>query len=115
MQPEFEGAFVPVGNDCGVPDNVYSGAATKLLRYFEGPKHMGTGATRGLDDKDADAVDAVLQEFGLADAFAVDRSMLSASHEAWVFVSVLGDGRFGLFEGFAPYPRRGVLTWPNSD
>ena len=91
-----------------------------LLEYFEGPKHQGSGATSGLDVEDADFIDGLLQSWRLGAFLEVDRGKLRDSHEAWVYVRIMGDETvdddfLSLASGFGPYPKRGVLTWTNSD
>jgi hypothetical protein len=111
MQPELEGVFVPLDAD-QVSDALHA--------WFTGPKYGGSGAMRGLDTEDADRIEEVLRgwrPYGFP--VSVDREQLRESFEAWVHVvlhddedpSLLG----ALFSGFGPYPRRAVLTWPNSD
>jgi hypothetical protein len=90
---------------------------TELEDYFEGPKHRGAGATRGLDQGDADVITSVLAKWRLDGLVTVDSSRLGDSDEAWVHVSVHGPDPvddLSLFD-FPPYPRKGVLTWSNSD
>ncbi|HSJ76323.1 MAG TPA: DUF6210 family protein [Gemmatimonadales bacterium] len=117
LHPELEGVFLPIRNDCEREGNRLLSPEDELLDYFEGPKHRGTGATRGLDAEDADFIGSVLLKWRLKQ-ITVDRSRLQESHEAWVHVLIhQKEGGFdGLpCRGFAPYPRRGVLTWSNSD
>ena len=117
LQPEIEGVFVPLGNDSELPGNRLLSAETELAAYFEGPKHRGTGAIRGLDERDADFIGSLLAKWKLGGLIAVDSSRLAESHEAWVHVLIRGDdpaNELSLFD-FAPYPRKGVLTWSNSD
>jgi hypothetical protein len=113
-QPEVEGVLVPVCNDVPLDDPTAVSPATELSEYFAGPAHGGAGATSGLDQRDADFIDDVLRRCGCGDAIKVDRERLRESHEAWVRVNVMSEG-VGHFEGFTPYPRAGVLTWPNTD
>lgn len=117
LQPEFEGVFVPLRNDCELPGDRLLSPESELVAYFEGPKHRGAGAIRGLDKSDAEFIGSVLAKWRLDDFIAVDSSRLAESHEAWVHVVVRGNepgADLPLFD-FAPYPRRGVLTWSNSD
>jgi len=115
-QPTIEGVFVPLRNDCLLDGKLLS-PETELLSYFTGPKHRGAGARNGLDQQDADHLDSVLRSHRLDRCLHVDRARLTDSDEAWVFVQVTADedSDGGLFSGFAPYPRSGVLTWSNSD
>lgn len=116
LHPKVEGVFVPLRNDCELPGERLLSPETELVAYFEGPKHMGAGATQGLNEDDADFIMRVLSKWRLDATIVVDRSRLLDSHEAWVHVVIIGndDKDFPLFD-FAPYPRRGVLTWSNSD
>jgi len=117
LHPQAEGAFVPLRNDCERDGNRLLSPESELLAYFEGPKHRGTGATQGLDPDDADFIGSVLSRWRLPQV-SVDRARLAESHEAWVHVLIHGDaggdGELPL-QGFAPYPRTGILTWSNSD
>jgi hypothetical protein len=117
LHPETEGIFVPLRNDCERQGNRLLSPDSELLEYFEGPKHKGTGATQGLDSEDADFITSVLARWHL-DQVTVDRARLADSHEAWVHV-IIDENKSGNeelpFHNFAPYPRRGILTWSNSD
>jgi hypothetical protein len=104
-QAEMEGVFVPFDAE---------ESWLRLNSYFEGPKYSGNGAMHGLDDQDADLIDAVVLDARIQGPVVVDRTRLKESHEAWVHVLLEGEER-ALFAGFGPFPRRGVLTWPNSD
>ena len=85
--------------------------------YFTGPRWRGIGATNGLQEEDADFIDAMLQKANLFPAVRVNRGQLADSHEAWIHVTITGNEPCDppLFAGFAPYPRPGILTWQNSD
>lgn len=120
MQPGMEGALVPFGNDVAIDGNVLMSAQEALEAYFTGPKHGGTGATSGLDQEDADAIDAIFAKTEYGSSFKVDRDRLKDSMEAWVHVTVNGVGSTetaipGTCWGFLPFPRSAVLTWMNSD
>jgi len=118
LQPVLEGAFVPFSNDVLIPSREFTSPEWRLAEYFVGSKYRGTGATSGLDAEDADFVNSVLIEAGVDGWIAVDRNRLGESCEAWVFVNVLADEdrpNVSICSGFGPYPRRGVLTWGNSD
>ncbi len=118
LQPELEGAFVPFGNDLPRKPRDWKGAEDELTAWFEGSRHRGTGATNGLDAEDADFIDGVLERAEADQWIKVDRNLLRDSCEAWVWVTVLADEggpHVRICSGFAPYPRRGVLTWTNSD
>jgi hypothetical protein len=115
LHPSTEGVFLPIRNDHSFWELL--SPARDLLAYFEGPKHRGAGATRGLDGDDADFVDRVLAGVRLAGIVQIDRDRLAESHEAWVRVLLTGEesGAAKLFHDLGPYPRNAVLTWGNSD
>jgi hypothetical protein len=118
LHPELEGAFVPLGNDTTMPEGVLVGLSVQLEALFTGVKYVGAGALAGLDSQVADAIDRLLAELGYSGCIEVNRSKLHHSHEAWVHIVLLADDPSrdaGLFSGFGPYPRGGVLTWANSD
>lgn len=105
--PEVEGVFVPFDAE---------ESWQRLSAHFEGPKYRGSGAMRGIDEDDAAFIESVMREGRIDVHLIVDRSRLEESHEAWVHVLIEGETEpFPLASGFGPYPRRGVLTWPNSD
>jgi hypothetical protein len=116
LHPRVEGLYVPLANDCTESWELIS-PERRLAGFFEGPKHRGTGATRGFDEEDASFIEQTLAEARLSHVLQLDRSRLRDSHEAWVHVLLLGDdtGSAPLFSGLGPYPRRAVLTWGNSD
>lgn len=106
-RPEAEGVFVPFDAET---------SWERLCNYFEGPKYNGSGAMRGIDEEDALFIESVLRDARLGVPIAVDRERLEKSHEAWVFVFIQGETDYGpLGPGFGPYPKRAILTWPNSD
>lgn len=122
-----EGVFVPLANrmsqdwptwPVGSPRPRHAGGpvldspATELFDYFWGPKYNARGAEWGLDAEDAVFIDAVLAKHALADVVTVDRDRLDKSDASWVHVVVHRDWTF---KGLGPYPRSGVITWPNSD
>jgi hypothetical protein len=108
LQPELEGVYVPLDDD-------FNDIETKLSDYFTGPKHLGTGATRGHDEDDADRIDEILHSRSVPCPVAVDRQRLGESVEAWVFVRLRADdGPFPILEGFQT-GSPAVLTWTNSD
>lgn len=117
LASEMEGAFVPLRNDCTLPDHVLISPANDLWDYFTSPRRSGTGAIDSLEPEDADFIDDLLRQASLFPVLRVDRTRLTDSHEAWVHVVISGDepNPVPLFEGFTPYPRSGVLTWQNSD
>ena len=106
-QAELEGVLVPLGL---APEDVE--------RFMTSPL---AGAAR-LDVELADMIDGILASVFFAKYIRVDRSRLSDSCEAWVFVvaETPEDSAFQLYGPYFGAPRgfgtvRGVLTWPNSD
>lgn len=119
LQPEVEGVYVPLRNDYLLEGLRFESPELELTKYFCGPKHGGAGAIGGLDSEDADFIDEILRRHNLAVAISVDRKRLDQSHEAWVHVVIKAsesdDEDLAQFASFDPYPRRGILTWANSD
>lgn len=115
LQPEYEGALIPIGNNVGVPKGNLISPENELIEYFEGAPLNGTGATLGLTKNDVDAIETILNKYDLSNVIAVDRTKLLDSHEAWVHVKVTEISNKTLFSGFGHYPCQGVLTWSNSD
>jgi hypothetical protein len=116
LHPEIEGVFVPLRNDCTIPERVLISPEKELWDYFIGPRWERSGAAQGLQDVDADFIDSLLKKNRLFPTISVDWSRLKDSHEAWVFVTISGDepGDFPIFSRLAPYPRTRVMTWNNS-
>ncbi len=112
LQPSAEGILIPFENDYDI-NRQFLSLEIELATYFESA--WGTsGATGGINLRDADAIDDMLCQRKLIQWFHVDRKQLHSSFEAWVHVIVLGDHSF-YCHGFGPYPRSGILTWANSD
>lgn len=112
LQPSAEGVLIPIENDYYIKGEFHS-FEIDLARYFESAWGV-SGAPCGIRARDADAIDEMLRQRNLIEWFYVDRKQLQSSFEAWVNVVVLGDHSF-YCHGFGPYPRRGILTWENSD
>lgn len=125
MQPEVEGLLVPLNYDHPL-DSPHLATDARLAALFDGGRIMG------VDDKMAEAIDALLQENASTAFVRVDRERLRESMEAWVHVKVnsppahglhgftghvgpgiSGDQNSVLLLGFGH--RRAVLTWRNSD
>ena len=119
LHPQIEGVFVPLRNEYQLPDGPILSAELDLVQYFAGPRHGGSGATRGIDTADADFIDSVLEQVRLRASVRVDRNRLRESHEAWIHVVISADesqdNSVAVFAEFTPYPRPGILTWSNSD
>jgi HEAT repeat protein len=106
LTPEIEGVYVPLINT-----EVHS--EKMLWDHFTGPKWKGSCAD-GIDTEDADVIDGVLKSAYPTDLLTVDRSRLSESCEAWVYVDIAPQPHDGYpLYGFGE--RKGVLTWYNSD
>ncbi len=91
MSPSAEGVYAPLKNNVDPNSYKFTSPEIELFGYFEGPKHQGSGATDGLDEEDANFIDAVLERWELSDSLKVDRERLEESHEAWVYVTILSD------------------------
>lgn len=112
LQPSAEGILIPFENDYDI-DGQFLSLEIDLAEYFA-LAWGSSGASCGINLRDADAIDELLCKRKLIEWFHVDRKQLQSSFEAWVHVVVHGDHSF-YCQGFGPYPRRGVLTWGNSD
>ena len=112
LQPITEGVLVPFDNDYD-SDHRFLSLELALDAHFQSA-WGGTGATSGLKESDADAIDDLLRTRTLINWIMVDRERLNDSFEAWVHVVVLADHAF-YCHGFGPYPKHGILTWANSD
>jgi hypothetical protein len=131
MQPEQEGAFVPVGTHVDSATGLLISTENDLLEYFQGPPWFGSGASTGLTNDDADAIDRILLPQSRISQIIVDRGKLRESHEAWVHVLLgefhqtiatvldldgsLKETNLEKYSGFGPCPVRAILTWGNSD
>lgn len=116
LHPVAEGVFISLeGEDTNISDAIFE--------YFAGGRYQGTGATAGIDEQDANHIDALLEK--RYPMITVDREQLSNSHEAWIVVNIGKNPEkpkeFGswesdmglLFYGFEN--RKAILTWSNSD
>jgi len=105
--PQVEGIFVPLGFEWG----------DALSDVFNDSKYNGSGASKGIDDRDADRIDKVIGYYK-THHIQVHRLRLKESHEAWVHVLVMRDENvnrsLALWGGFE-YPACGILMWSNSD
>ena len=102
-QPEVEGIYIPLRTQ-----------AQDIEEFFVS-KLAGDGSFP-LNESVADFIDEYLQRDGNTCFLRVDRTRLTESHEAWVYVDITppkGDNRSSLIEGFGN--SKGVITWPNSD
>lgn len=107
QHPSVEGAYMPLCNDYTIPEMRFMSPELALSRLFTGPKYGGSGAIHGLDEDDADAIDAVLLAHQLV--IAVNRDLLSSSHESWVHVNVGEDDQPERWSGL-PSATQAILT-----
>lgn len=112
LQSFEEGFYLPMANDCLVESDQLTGPEKELAKYFSA-RYFGTGATDGINDADAIAVENILGQYNLRGIIKVDRHKLKQSHEAWIYVTIKSDG-FALLSYFDT-DLNGVLTWNNSD
>jgi hypothetical protein len=106
LTPEIEGVYVPLINTEVQFEKM-------LWDHFTGPKWKRSCAG-GIDTEDADVIDGILRAAYPTDLLTVDRSRLSESCEAWVYVDIAPQPHDGYpLYGFGK--RKGVLTWYNSD
>jgi len=75
-------------------------------------EQMDWNSMTGIDTQRADEIDAVLTGYGFTKKITVDRTRLSESEEAWVYVT-LEPLDYGLYSGLGSC--RGILVWNNSD
>jgi hypothetical protein len=114
LHPEVEGVF------CPLPVRPGRAELYALTQHFKGPWNSLTQEDadveyRILTEEDADVVDRILRRNG-HDYLKVDRTKLSDSYEAWVYVRTAAAAKFGPHETFVEFGEcQGVLTWPNSD
>ena len=109
-QPCTEGVLIPLENDYIKRPRSLETDLSEYFRFASGT----SGATSGISDADAGELDKILQNRKLLDWIAVNRVKLKESHEAWLHVNVKSDFPL-LCHGFDLYPRRGIVTWENSD
>lgn len=107
LHPELEGWLMPL------PDQTRR-LPGLLDDHFQAEPYSLTGADRtrgtGITEATADWLDEVV----LPNCARVDRERLDDSREAWVYLRVASESEdFPLW--VLDRPRRGVLTWPNSD
>ena len=116
LQPALEGIYIPVSNDIFIESNFLHSPETELTQHFLSAKHKGTGATSGIDLKDVEAIESILEKYNLKDFITVDTAKLSESHEAWIWVKINVDSQNNLLlKNFDKSDLSGVITWSNSD
>ena len=108
LHPLAEGVFVPIRDDA-------LDIEKELEDYFTGPKWNGW-CCEGIDEETATFIDGVLTKCPLTMEIKVDRTRLTDSHEAWVYVDYGNPQEANWsseISGFGPC--KAVLTWENSD
>ena len=114
LQPEVEGIYLPLLNDCN-NEKILISPETDLINYFEGDKYNGNGATKGIDKEDVESISRILKKYSVNEILQINEERLNESHEAWIHVLIKKENRWNLMQEFEPYPRNGILTWSNSD
>ena len=110
FQQTHEGFLVPQKNSKELADALFD-------YFFNGPKYRGF-CSQGIDDKDADFIDGLLNS-GEQKWIRVDRSKLKDSMEAWIYLSLEPD--YPCFPYYYPCsynidPASSiVMVWENSD
>jgi hypothetical protein len=106
LHPVEEGVFVPISIEI-------INLSDSLTMYFTGSKWRGWCAY-GIDEQTADFIDQILQTTSGTNFLKVDRTKLSDSYEAWVYVDISEpNDQVPSIIGFGEC--KGVLTWLNSD
>jgi hypothetical protein len=126
LHPSAEGVYLPLCDEL-------SDLETQLTDFFVDL----AGAAHGIDEKDADFIDALLAESYHTRFICVDRERLRDSHEAWLYVRFPRsparypddpgvEYREAWIDPDSPYQQslalfwgfestHGILTWNNSD
>jgi len=115
-----EGIYVPLERDVPLEPakHGYVSLSERLTTYFYRSDAMGYG---GINNADADAIDAILANSYTTRILSVDRNLLSESLESWVYVNVgnhparhpqpgLADEQWNYWL-YGLGAVRGVLTW----
>jgi len=110
-QSSCEGIYLPICNDITIDENKLLSPSIELEKYFAKSKHLGHGATSGLDMDDYDRINEILNQYHLSEFISIEKDSLVKSHEAWIYVKVKNHN---LIDNF-PANLRGILTWNNSD
>jgi hypothetical protein len=75
-------------------------------------KAMAWGPVVGITDERATEINVLLKSHPMTAGISVDRTRLSESEEAWVYVTVEAT-ELATYQGFGS--AKGVLVWSNSD
>ncbi len=111
-QPQAEGFLVPIANGFGpAPTHDFRSPENELGQYFEKLNSCGASLT----ELNAAEIETIMHKLPPWRGLMVDRTRLSESLEAWVFVTIKANGiRRMLVDGLKD-PIRAILTWTNSD
>ena len=116
LQPEIEGIYIPIANDILIESYTLHSPETELTQYFLSPKYAGTGACNGIDLKDVEEIESILEKYNLQNFISIDTEKLSESHESWIWVKINLNSENNLFlKNFGKTDLNGVITWCNSD
>ena len=115
LNPKIEGIYLPLANDYSEENKRFLSPEIELTNYFEGTKHKGAGAIKGIDIEDAKKIDSIMTNSRLNELIEIDLNRLTESHEAWIRIKIHNDTNTELIQGFDNYPLDGILTWGNSD
>ena len=119
FHPEVEGVFYPLNiyhYAKDIRDKVKDGEDLYELLYEDLDRVIGLNSRyhgwcdNGISAKDADKLDDIFKMYELP--FMVDRTRLTESMEAWVYVIITGEKK-GFFEGFVG--EKAIFVYPNSD
>ncbi len=114
LHPVTEGVYAPLSD-------ARHEQQQKLYDYFTGSKYQGW-CTEGIDEDDALVIDAILATACDSACLRVNREKFTASHEAWVYVTIHrpidAPNRWETQPGYTVYGfcgKEGIVTWENSD
>ena len=65
LHPKLEGIYLPFANDYSLDTNEFMSPEIELSEYFLSGKYYGTGAIRGIDMDDANAIEKILYKNSL--------------------------------------------------
>ncbi|WP_378174032.1 DUF6210 family protein [Aquimarina sp. SS2-1] len=115
LHAKTEGVYMPLANDYNMETKEFLSPEIELTAYFQGSKYKGSGAIKGIDLEDVEAIRAIMATSGLHECIEIDLNRLKESHEAWIRIKILDNPNNALIRGFKGYPLNGILTWSNSD
>ncbi len=115
LHPTMEGIYLPLHNDyTASPTPTFLSPDIDLNLYFT-QHYNGTGATNGINEADIKAITKILTQYHLDKMLVINAEKAHLSHEAWIHILIYESTKNPVFKGFEPYPRKGILTWSNSD